>query len=116
MMIGLYKFIMDLKKLKAEAEFNANLVTEINALRKKALSKFDHLFSLINTYDNLWNTKFKNSYRKLIQEFKTYMKKNEFQLFDKNIESQNSMYAQPTAKYYDMTISLKVEEITKKYV
>ena len=30
---------MDLKKLKAEAEFNANLVTEINALRKKALSK-----------------------------------------------------------------------------
>ena len=97
MMIGLYKFIMDLKKLKAEAEFNANLVTEINALRKKALSKFDHLFSLINTYDNLWNTKFKNSYRKLIQEFKTYMKKNEFQLFDKNIESQNSMYAQPTA-------------------
>ena len=86
MMIGLYKFIMDLKKLKAEAEFNANLVTEINALRKKALSKFDHLFSLINTYDNLWNTKFKNSYRKLIQEFKTYMKKNEFQLFDKNIE------------------------------
>lgn len=44
MMIGLYKFIMDLKKLKAEAEFNANLVTEINALRKKALSKFDHLF------------------------------------------------------------------------
>ena len=58
-------------KLKAEAEFNANLVTEINALRKKALSKFDHLFSLINTYDNLWNTKFKNSYRKLIQEFKT---------------------------------------------
>ena len=31
---------MDLKKLKAEAEFNANLVTEINALRKKALSKF----------------------------------------------------------------------------
>lgn len=114
MMIGLYKFIMDLKKLKAEAEFNANLVTEINALRKKALSKFDHLFSLINKYDNLWNTKFKNSYRKLIQEFKTYMKKNEFQLFDKNIESQNSMYAQPTAKYYDMTISLKVEEITKK--
>ena len=29
---------MDLKKLKAEAEFNANLVTEINALRKKALA------------------------------------------------------------------------------
>lgn len=27
---------MDLKKLKAEAEFNANLVTEINALRKKS--------------------------------------------------------------------------------
>ena len=78
MKIGLYKFIMDLKKLKAEAEFNANLVTEINALRKKALSKFDHLFSLINTYDNLWNTKFKNSYRKLIQEFKTYMKKMNF--------------------------------------
>ncbi len=26
---------MDLKKLKAEAEFNANLVTEINALKKK---------------------------------------------------------------------------------
>lgn len=39
MMIGLYKFIMDLKKLKAEAEFNANLVTEINALRKNVRAR-----------------------------------------------------------------------------
>lgn len=68
---------MDLKKLKAEAEFNANLVTEINALRKKHFLNLI-IFSLINTYDNLWNTKFKNSYRKLIQEFKTYMKKMNF--------------------------------------
>lgn len=52
---------MDLKKLKAEAEFNANLVTEINALRKKALSKFDHLFSLIN-HKVIFDYLFKSSY------------------------------------------------------
>lgn len=113
-MVRLYKFIMDLKKLKNEAEFNAELTAEINVLRKKAISNFGTLFYLINKYDSLWITEFNNSYNKLIQEFRTYMKKNGFQLFNKNIENKSSMYDQPSAKYYDVIISLKIEENTKK--